>query len=113
MSFQNYIYTLYDEKDKVSYGVYATFKEAYELIESLNDDALAIIDNGDEKLGCSFFDVIRSYKYDFMNRRYIIMRNLLTVLPNAQTVSFEMVEEAKRENKKYERNNYKTTNDLM
>lgn len=113
MSFQNYIYTLYNETDKVSCGVYATFKEAYELIERRHDDALAIIDNGDEKLGCSFFDVIRSYEYSFMNCRYVIMRNLLTVLPNDQTVSYEMVEKAKEKNKKYERNNYKATNDLM
>lgn len=113
MTFQKFVFTVFDVADETSCGIYATFKEAYERIERRHKNALAIIDNGDEQCGCSFFDVIHRYSCTYVNHRYVIIRNLLTVFPNDQTISYEMVKELEKRNEECQKNNYKTLNDFM
>ena len=112
MVFQKFVFTAFQATDNMNFGVFKTFKEAYEYIEDFYDDALAIVDNG-EFVGMVIFDIIRDYKHPFMNKRCVIMRNLLTVFPDDETVSYEMVKELEEQNKNREKNNYKTKNDFI
>lgn len=113
MSFQNYVFTVIDAESLLPLGTYATFKKAYERIEEYheNDNVIAIVDLGD-KGNSAVFEVIRSYKYNFMNSKYVIARNLLTILSEDQTVSYDMVKELEEKNKK-SNHKYKTTMDIM
>jgi len=113
MSFQNYVFTVIGVNTLLPLGTYPTFKKAYERIEEChkNDDVIAIVDLGDNGDSATF-EVIRSYKYDFMNSKYIIARNLLTIFPEDQTVSYAMVKELEEKNKNSKKP-YKTTMDVM
>lgn len=113
MHFQNYVFTVICAKTLLPLGTYPTFKKAYERIEECHekDDVIAIVDLGD-KGDSAIFEVIRSYKYDFMNDKYIIARDLLSIFPEDKTISYEMVKELKEKNKNSQKK-YKTTIDVM
>ena len=112
MVFQKFVFTAFETTSNLNFGVFKTFKEAYEYIEDFYSDAIVIIDNENVE-SVAFFDIIRSYRHSFMNKKCVIMRNLLTVFPDDETVSFEMVEELKKQNEKNKDNKYKTKNDLL
>ena len=96
MAFQKYVFTLLKKpryaNKFLNYGVYTTFKAAYEQIEKQENKAIAIQDKSElDTSSICVFEAV--YLNTFYNEEYYIVRNLLTVLPNSETISYDMVKE--------------------
>lgn len=105
MAFQNYVFTVvgkYKYIDRLqNHGIFSNFKEAYEEIERHAGNLELKIK---EKDPLSETSIIGFELYDKRNRLYkdmFIIRELLTVFPETQTVSYEMVNKIREANKKH------------
>lgn len=114
MSFQKYVYSVcYTAWDGTQLGIgcYSNFKKAYERIEESikgKYDFLIDLNTKDDAMDYSFeaIKIVPNRCGRSVERRqYAIMRNLLTVYNENETVSFDMVkqmlEALKESNEKY------------
>lgn len=114
---QQYVYTLFKPNHKRAYGVFPTFKKAYEQIEKLElkRNPIAIIDVGDDSYNEDIvFDVIFKEVYGIRVDRYVICRNLLTVYPEDPVISIGMINRMLKEfEERSFQNKYKTILDVI
>lgn len=118
---QKYVYTAcYTSLDgkQLGLGCYPNFKKAYERIEeSVKDryDFLVDLNTKDDVMDYVFEAIkINHTRYGryLECRRYTIMRNLLTVNNESETVSYDMVNRMLEELKKHE-DKYNLIGDVM